>query len=123
MGTSVQIYVRKLIYIHIHKNLSYLFTGMYKYNNESIEGKVFVSSAMKSENKGKEKIIIYESYNCEVHKISHLFTDKFIVGLNMNESSESQRDSQNIGKCKVNLSEIIIWKLPYKRLSIFPYYY
>jgi len=96
---------------------------MYKYNNESIEGKVFVSSAMKSEHKGKEKIIIYESYNCEVHKISHLCTDKFIVGLNINDSSESQRNSKNIGKCKVNLSEIIIWKLPYNRLSIFPYYY
>ena len=114
METSVQIYILTLIYIHTHFYLSYLFTGMYNYNNECSEAKIFVSSPMKSEHKGKAKIIIYDSYYCEVRKISHLFTEKFIVGLYINDSSESRTNSKNIGKSKVNLSEINISKLPYK---------
>ena len=89
---------------------------MYNYDNESSEGKVFVSSPMKSEHIGKAKIIIYESYNCDVRKISNVFTGKFFVGLNINDSSENRTNSKNIGKCKVNLSEIIIWKLLCKNI-------
>ena len=69
---------------------------MYNYNNDSSLRKIFVSSPMKSEHKGKAKIIIYENIYGEVSKISHLFTDNFIVGLYINDSSESRTNSKNI---------------------------
>ena len=87
---------------------------MYNYDNESSEGKGFVSSPMKSERKGKAKIFIYKNYNYDIRKISNVFPGKIFVGLNINDSSENRTNSKNIGKCKVNLSEIIIREHSYK---------
>ena len=59
--------------------------------------KIFVSSPIISENKGKSKIIIYESFYGKVCRNTNLLTEKMIVDIYIDDIAKSRRKLENIG--------------------------